>query len=174
MNDLHLLSLRAMFMTYSRANVQGQWSVGSEDRGETNGRSVNTGAAPCATRRPLLSKGTDNDLSLLWSEGRNVRIRNVSASCISVVIQKWIIQAFKESGIGPTVPYKHNAFEASQPQKLKLPSLEVPPTTFRPLTFNLRHDTHAKGQVQRSLNSKDSMETDGWRDRQMEPITLPC
>jgi len=32
------IPLQAMAMTYSHANVQGQRSVGSEDRVETNGR----------------------------------------------------------------------------------------------------------------------------------------
>ena len=36
--DPDLQSLRAMVMTYSRAKVEGQRSVGSEDTVETNGR----------------------------------------------------------------------------------------------------------------------------------------
>ena len=38
--------LRAMLMTYSHAKVQSQWSVGSEDRVETNGR---TDGGDCIT-----------------------------------------------------------------------------------------------------------------------------
>ena len=35
---LTLNPLQAVVMTYSHAEVQGQWSVGSQDRVETNGR----------------------------------------------------------------------------------------------------------------------------------------
>ena len=42
--------LRVMVRTYSRANVQGHWSVGSEDRIETNGQmDIQTDGGDCIT-----------------------------------------------------------------------------------------------------------------------------
>ena len=56
--DLDLQSLRAMFITYSHAKVQGQRSVGSEEKVESDGQTdkqTEAIALPAALMQPLIN-----------------------------------------------------------------------------------------------------------------------
>ena len=71
--DLDLQPLRAMIMTYSHAKVQGQRSIGSEDRVETNERT--------------------EAISLPPSLMRSVKISNRNVSCINYFVKRNSLQA---------------------------------------------------------------------------------
>ena len=85
--------LQAMVMTYSQVKAQGQWSVGSEDRVETNGRKYGqteaTALPPTLTRSVTMNFVTKYTLvktyitAYITTTNKNIQLSNATTIQLS-------------------------------------------------------------------------------------------
>ena len=147
-----LFRTRGNPVTYSRANVQGQRSVGSDNKSG--------------------NKRTDGRRRLHYTTSpslmRSVKKPNTSHTVEGLALSVWD---------RPTCIVVHQKTQSERHRHItrkKLPSIARPTSlTFRPPPATVMTYSHAKFQGQRSVGSEDRVETSGGTDGRTEVSALP-